>query len=113
MNTSPLKNPNHIFRVDRFKIPVAAREEFLARVRATHEILRPIPGFVEDFLLEQRLASGDLRIVTIAVWQNAQAFNSAKAIVQERYKKIGFNPAEIIERLGIEADLADYTMLAL
>jgi hypothetical protein len=113
MNASPLKDSKHIFRVDKFKIPAAAKEEFLARVRAIHEILRTIPGFVEDFLLEQRLASSDLKIVTIAIWENAQAFDSAKSIVQQQYKKIGFNPAEMIEHLGIEADMADYTMIAL
>ena len=54
-----LKNQNHIYRLDKFKVPAAARGEFLARVRTSNEILRAIPGFVEDCLLEQLGASGD------------------------------------------------------
>jgi heme-degrading monooxygenase HmoA len=102
-----------VYRIDKFRVPAAAREEFLARVRTSNEILRAIPGFVEDFFFEQLGASGDTKIVTIAVWENEQAFLSAKSRVQEHYKKIGFNPAEIIKRLGIEADMDAYTKLAL
>jgi heme-degrading monooxygenase HmoA len=107
------KEKTRVYRIDKFKVPAAAREEFLARVRTSNEILRAIPGFVEDFFFEQLGASGDTKIVSIAVWENEQAFLSAKSRVEEHYKKIGFNPAEIIKRLGIEADMDAYTKLAL
>jgi heme-degrading monooxygenase HmoA len=107
------KEKTRVYRIDKFKVPAAAREEFLARVRTSNEILRAIPGFVEDFFFEQLGASDDTKIVTIAVWENAQAFLSAKSRVEEHYKKIGFNPAEIIKRFGIEADMDAYTKLAL
>lgn len=108
-----LKNGNYIYRVDKFKVPAAAREEFLARVQTSNEILRAIPGFVEDCFFEQLGASRDSKIITIAIWENEQAFSSAKSIVHEHYKKIGFNPSEIIKRLGIEADMDAYTKLEL
>jgi hypothetical protein len=64
--------------------------------------------------LEQLGASGDSKkIVTIAIWENERAFLAAKSIVQEHYKKIDFHPAEIIKRLGIEADMDAYTRLEL
>jgi heme-degrading monooxygenase HmoA len=107
------KEKTRVYRIDKFKVPAAAREEFLARVRTSNEILRAIPGFVEDFFFEQLGASGDTKIVSIAVWENEQAFLSAKSRVEEHYKKIGFNPAEIIKRLGIEADMDAYTKLAI
>ncbi len=110
---SNLKNGNHVFRVDKFKVPAASREEFLSRVRTSNEILRTIPGFVEDYFFEQLEAPGDTKIVTVAVWENEQAFLSAKSRIQEHYKKVGFNPGEIIKRLGIEADMDAYTCLEL
>ena len=113
MNVANLKNPNHVFRIDRFKVPAASREEFLSRVRTSNEVLRSLPGFVEDCFFEQRDSAGDSKIVTIAIWQNQQAFTAAKAIVQEHYKKIGFNPGEIIKRLGIEAEMDAYSRLEL
>jgi heme-degrading monooxygenase HmoA len=106
-----LKNPNHIFRVDKFQIPTAARKEFLARVRTSNESLRSIPRFVEDCFLEQFGASGESKIITIAFWENEQAFASAKSIVQQHHKKIGFNPAEIIQRVGIQAEMDAYAKL--
>jgi len=106
-----LKNSNHIFRVDKFKVPAAARDQFLERARASHELLRTIPGFVEDFFLEYTDDSGVSNFVTIVVWQDAQAFHSAKAIVEQQYQKRGDNPGEILNRLGIEADMAAYTEL--
>lgn len=112
MNSS-LKNGKHVFRVDKFKVPAASREEFLTRVRTSNEILRSLPGFVEDCFLEQRDATGDSKIITIAIWENQQVFTNAKATVQEHYKKIGFNPGEIIKRLGIDADMDAYTKLEL
>jgi hypothetical protein len=37
------KNANHIYRVDKFKVPAAAREEFLARVRPQMKSFVPFP----------------------------------------------------------------------
>ena len=107
------KNPNHVFRIDRFKVPAASREEFLSRVRTSNEVLRLLPGFVEDCFFEQCDAAGESKIITIAIWENQQAFASGKASVQEHYKKIGFNPGEIIKRLGIEAEMDAYGKLEL
>lgn len=42
-----------VFRVDKFVVPSEAREEIIAKVRMTHELLRQQKGFVQDFLLEQ------------------------------------------------------------
>ena len=110
---NPQKENAHIYRIDKFKVPAAAREEFLSRVRTSNEVLHTIPGFVEDRFFEQLGATGDSKIVTIAVWENEKAFSKAKLLVQEHYKKIGFNPADIIKRLGIEADMDAYTNLDL
>src|SRR5215470_1794089 len=108
---SNLKNGNQIFRIDRFKVPAASREEFLSRVRTSNEVLRSLPGFVEDCFFEQRDDRGESKIVTIAIWNDGHAFTNAKASVEEHYKKIGFKPGEIIKRLGIEAEMDAYTKL--
>ena len=63
---NPQKENAHIYRIDKFKVPAAAREEFLSRVRTSNEVLHTIPGFVEDRFFEQLGATGDSKIVTIA-----------------------------------------------
>ena len=100
-----------IYRVDKFAVPRAAREEFLQRVRETHQVLRQQPGFIRDTLLEQAAGPGRFNIVTIAQWQSQEAIDAARAAVAKAHAKSGFNPAETLARLGIDADIANYRPL--
>ena len=40
-----------VFRVDSFVVPAAAKAEFVAQVHRTHELLRTLPGSVQEQLL--------------------------------------------------------------
>ncbi len=40
------KRSERIYRVDKFAVPNRAREEFIEKVRKTHEFLRTQPGFL-------------------------------------------------------------------
>ncbi|MBI3432044.1 MAG: antibiotic biosynthesis monooxygenase [Hydrogenophilales bacterium] len=97
-----------IFRIDKFVVPQAAREEFLQRVRETHEILCRQPGFVRDALLEQISGPGRFNIVTVVEWESQAAIDAARAAVEAACAATGFNPLETMQRLGIEADMANY-----
>lgn len=37
---------DRIYRMDKFAVPSHARDEFIRRVRGTHELLRSLPGFL-------------------------------------------------------------------
>lgn len=102
----------HVYRVDKFVVPQTAREEFLGRVKATHEVLRRQPGFVRDAVLEQTSGPGRFNIVTIAEWENNEAIEGARSAVMAAHAAEGFNAQETILRLGIEADLAFYETVA-
>ncbi|RUO34822.1 antibiotic biosynthesis monooxygenase family protein [Aliidiomarina soli] len=97
-----------IYRVDKFSVPQAAKDEFLKRVRDTHHVLRRQPGFIRDTLLEQVAGPGQFNIVTIAEWENQQAIDAARTVVMQAHVESGFNPQEAMARLGIEADIANY-----
>ncbi len=56
---------SHVYRVDKFVVPNSARDEFVARVKATHEVLKKQRGFVQDILLEQFAGPGEFNFVTI------------------------------------------------
>jgi heme-degrading monooxygenase HmoA len=99
-----------IYRIDRFKVPASARDEFIRRVRETHDYLRTLPGFIEDHVLEQTGGPGVFNFVTVAVWANTRAIDSARQAVIARRKESGFDPQEMFSRLGIEADLASYSI---
>lgn len=97
-----------VYRVDKFAVPEPAREEFLRRVRATHDLLRRQPGFIQDFLLEQSTGPGEFNFVTIAEWENADVIEPVRAAVASLHRSMNFNPQEMFARLSIKADLGNY-----
>lgn len=97
-----------IYRIDKFIVPEASRDEFLRRVNETHQVLRRQPGFIRDALLEQVSGPGKFNIVTVAEWESQAAIDTARVAVMNAHAKSGFNAQETIVRLGIEADIANY-----
>jgi len=97
-----------VYRVDKFVVPGRARDEFLAQVRKTHELLKTLPGFLRDLVLEQSSGPGEFNFVTIVEWDSPAAIENAKAAVMAMHKEMNFNPQEMFARLGIKADLANY-----
>lgn len=96
---------DRIYRLDRFTVPKQAREDFLSKVKETHELLRNQPGFVQDFLLEQTENDEEITLVTLVEWQDKKAVENAGKAVKTMHKSSGFNPKRFTKQLGIEADL--------
>ncbi|HEV7253093.1 MAG TPA: antibiotic biosynthesis monooxygenase [Mesorhizobium sp.] len=97
-----------VFRADRFVVPQAARAEFLSRVKQTHTVLRQQPGFVRELILERQAGSAESHIITIVEWESAAVMSGVREVVAAHQKSVGFNPAELIARLGIEAEFGVY-----
>jgi len=70
--------------------------------------LRTLLEFVHD--LEQTSSPGNFNLITLVVWGSAEAMASARRKAEERGRETGFKPAELMERLGIEADMASYAI---
>jgi heme-degrading monooxygenase HmoA len=73
-------------------------------------LLETLPGFQDGAMLEQIDSWKHLKIVTLATWENREAFTprggSASEVSEGRLRS-----AELIARLGIEADPAAYRPL--
>ena len=52
--------------------------------------------------------TGKYNIVTVAEWKDQQSIDAARAVVMQAHAESGFNPQETMQRLGIEADIANY-----
>ena len=59
-------------------------------------------------MLELNTGPAQFNFVTIAEWENAAAFENAKAAVTALHRKTRFDPQEMRARLGIRADLGVY-----
>ena len=97
-----------VFRVDKFVVPAAIKDEFLARISDTHTILQNCDGFVRDQILEQYGGTGKFNIVTIVEWADQAAIDAAVVAVNAARKETGFDPQAYMSESGIEADLALY-----
>lgn len=97
-----------VFRIDKFVVPPLAMDEFAARVRQTHELLRRQPGFVRDLILEQASGPGEFNVVTMVEWQAQEAIDKARPVVMAMHESHGFDPQALMKRLGIRADIGNY-----
>jgi heme-degrading monooxygenase HmoA len=100
------------YRIDKFVVPAAAREEFLVNVMMTHKVLEAQEGFVNHAVLEQVAGPGEFNFVTVAEWESADVVERVRAVVAAAHKAANFDPQEMFARLGIRADLASYKPVA-
>ena len=99
---------NRIYRIDRFQVPEDARSAFMARVHATHSILREQPGFIEDSVLEQQTGTSGFSLVTMVVWQDEASAGRAVAAVRSAHLASGFDRKAFLSETGIAADIGTY-----
>lgn len=109
---SALSNSNvgqeQVCFIDKFFVPAAAKAAFYERMRINRGFIKKLPGFIEDTVYEYIDEKGNLNCLTVATWESNKAVEEAKAAVQAEYKKQGFDPAEMVTRLGITLDRAIY-----
>jgi hypothetical protein len=98
------RHPVETVLIDQFVVPEASVEEFLTNVHLSARIVRTRPGFVEGYVFRRAAGEGRVNIVTTAVWATQEALEQARKSVPSEFEKIGFDPAAIIKRLGVEAE---------
>ena len=101
-----------IVLVDRFVVPETSKERFLEQVLKSATFLRTLPGFVEGFVYEKTDGESHHNVMTTAVWKDEEAFHNAKTSAAEGFKKIGFNPPEIMKALNVQIERAIYRRLS-
>lgn len=87
--------------IDEFNVPKEAYEEFVRRMNYNRNFIRKLKGFIEDRGFFKTDEKENVTVITMAIWESEEVLNSAKEAVQAEYKRIGFNPAEMMERLHI------------
>lgn len=73
------------------------------------KLIKTLPGFIRDNVYRQPQENGDLVVVTVAIWENQESIDKAKATVQAEYKRTGFNMPEFIAKSGIKFERGIFT----
>jgi heme-degrading monooxygenase HmoA len=94
--------------IDRFIVPEENKTAFLDAVRESARFIRTVPGFIEGFVYEKTDGASPQNVVTTAVWESAEAYESARQVVLAEFQRRGFNPPEIMARLNIQMDRSVY-----
>jgi heme-degrading monooxygenase HmoA len=94
--------------IDKFIVPEESKVGFLEAARNSATFLRTLPGFVEGYVYEKTDGESRHNVVTTAVWKDEEAFQNAKKSAAEEFKKIGFNPQEIMKDLRVEIERSVY-----
>ena len=108
MSTTTQHNSGSVYRIDKFAVPQAAREKFLAKLDETKVFLDTREGCLQNVVLEHESGSERFNLITIVEWADEAAFEKAKAAMVEARRESGFDPLEFIALLGVEADMANY-----
>lgn len=103
--------PKSVFRIDKFDVPSASRDEFLAKLRETHALLDGVEGCMQNYVLEKSSGPGRFNVVTFVEWRDQTAYDVARSITRSRHQKDGVEPQSLFDRLGIGADIADYAVV--
>jgi heme-degrading monooxygenase HmoA len=94
--------------IDTFNVPEESKAKFLEAVHKSAAYLKTLPGFVEGYIYERADGENCRNVVTSAVWKDEEAFQNAKKSAAEGFKKIGFNPPEIMKELEVELQRVVY-----
>lgn len=103
-----MTDQNQIYRIDSFVVPDAAMPEFLEKVKETHQMLAQQSGFIRDGIYQQVSGPGRMNLITLVCWKDEASILSARTVVKSHQAKEGFDPAAVMKRLGIEANIAQY-----
>ncbi|MGZ3419286.1 MAG: antibiotic biosynthesis monooxygenase family protein [Polyangiales bacterium] len=102
------REPNLRFRIDSFLVPEAARAEFVATMKRNLAFIEKQPGFRGHVVFEKTSGPGTFDIVTIAMWESAEAIEQAGVRVRAYYQEIGFDMPATLARWQVRAELANF-----
>lgn len=94
--------------IDQFVVPESVVDEFLLQVHHSARIIRTRAGFVEGYVFRRTAGDGRVNVVTTAVWANRAAMEEAKQSIAAEFAKVGFNPPDIMKRLGVQIERGVY-----
>jgi len=102
-------HPERLYRIDRFSVPAAARPELEAAMHRSLRLLETLPGFLGHVVFVEAVGDTRFDIVTVAMWESAEAADRAGAQMRAYHERIGFDMVAMLARWGVEAERGNFT----
>lgn len=100
-------------RINKFTVPLTARDEFCDVVARTHAVLRTVNGYVRDQILETTVDDEWSSIVTMIEFSGPDVIDNAVGAVAAFDRQNGIDRKALMARLGVGAEMGLYTRLEL
>lgn len=97
-----------LYRINKFAVPTAAREQFVELVEKTLAVIRSQEGYVKDLFLEQHAGPGRFNFCTMIEFENEAYAPKVAVAIAEFDKSLDLDRAALMEKLGVETDSASY-----
>lgn len=93
-----------VFRIDRFVVPQKSETLFMERVQHIQSALDGLPQCAQNLVLTHLNPSGEMNVVTLVEWANAEAMAAASTRMKVRYVEENFDPQSFMKALGVKPD---------
>ncbi|WP_147430478.1 antibiotic biosynthesis monooxygenase family protein [Sphingobacterium puteale] len=90
--------------IDKISIPQKAIAAYSEKSLFIRNTLRQQPGFVKYEIFQQKSDSGNLRVITVAIWSDRQYMDDARLVIREEMQNAGINMPAFLEQNGISME---------
>lgn len=90
-------NQHSAVLIDEFLVPVAAEQEFEARLNRNRAFIKNVEGFIADEVFKVKQDHYTYKYVTVAKWEDESLLANAKALVQKEYQRQKFDLKAFVE----------------
>ena len=94
--------------IDKISIPKKAIPAYCEKSLFIRNTLRRQPGFVKYEIFQHTADSGDLQVITIAVWADRKHLDDAGVVMREAMQEAGINMPLFLEQHGITMERGIY-----
>ncbi|MCK3779847.1 antibiotic biosynthesis monooxygenase [Ensifer sesbaniae] len=101
-----------LYRINKYTVPVEARQQFVELVDKTLAVIRKQDGYVKDLFLEQHAGPGQFDFITMIEFASADVAPKVAAALGEFDRSLGLDREALMKTLGIRTDFASYRAFA-
>jgi hypothetical protein len=90
--------------IDQFVVPPDAMSEFIETSGKVQNVLKTLPGFVAGFVYRRRDGDSRHNVITTAVWQSEDAYQSARKAMAVVLESLVPSPQAVMKTLGVQIE---------
>ena len=100
--TESQRNSSPVYRINKFEVQAARRDEFVDLLESTHAVIRVQQGFVRDVIVERKSDADQVSFVALIELAEAGAIERVRLAIAQHDTAVGLDRQKVASRLGIK-----------